>query len=413
MIHVFTSAAVNYLPKVCLLVDSIKKFHPELKVHLALPDIKPAWLHADLISVDSIITINDLDIPGIKSSWIFKHTLIELSTAIKPFVVKKLFSNTGCKGVIYFDPDIVLFSRLDDLINFLDKFSILLTPHQTIPEDNFEAILDNEICSLKYGVYNLGFIAIKNDTIGNRFVDWWSDRLYHFCKEGLNDGLWTDQKWINLVPAFFDGVKILRSSRFNVAAWNITTRKMEGSIESGIRINGEPLGFYHFSGWDSGAHVIMAMKYARKNESLIELIQWYKKNIDKNSNFPKSEWGYAYFDNGEKITSEHRLIYRMRTDLQDAYPNPFNVVVNGNCYYNWYKWRAHIEHPEIVSKGVISPNISSRYNHNWSLIVKKVKMSLMDYRYGVRLLLRLFNIVKKKGIEGVISRLRGGMNDQI
>jgi len=35
-LHVFTSAAVNYLPKVRILCHSIRRYHPEAVIHLAL-----------------------------------------------------------------------------------------------------------------------------------------------------------------------------------------------------------------------------------------------------------------------------------------------------------------------------------------------------------------------------------------
>ena len=40
-IHVFTSAACNYIPKVRVLINSIKKWHPEWVIHLALSDKLP------------------------------------------------------------------------------------------------------------------------------------------------------------------------------------------------------------------------------------------------------------------------------------------------------------------------------------------------------------------------------------
>ncbi len=44
MIHVFTSAATNYLAKVRLLCRSIKEFYPEVTVHVALADEVSSWL---------------------------------------------------------------------------------------------------------------------------------------------------------------------------------------------------------------------------------------------------------------------------------------------------------------------------------------------------------------------------------
>ena len=79
------------------------------------------------------------------------------------------------------DPDIAVFAPLDAIDALLERHSIVLTPHQTEPESSRSAILDNEVSSLKHGVFNLGFIAVSNSEQGLRFVDWWSDRLRDFC----------------------------------------------------------------------------------------------------------------------------------------------------------------------------------------------------------------------------------------
>jgi hypothetical protein len=136
-------------------------------------------------------------------------------------------------------------------------------PAPDTPEASYDAIVDNEIGSLKWGVFNLGFHRRAQHRRGRRFLDWWSDRTYQFCRADVAGGLFTDQKWLNLAPIFFDGVAIIRSSRHNVATWNLTTRRMTGSMADGYRVDGEPLGFYHFTGFDSGAHGIMAGRMLR------------------------------------------------------------------------------------------------------------------------------------------------------
>jgi hypothetical protein len=43
-LHVFTCAAVNYLPKVRILCRSLRRHHPEAVIHIALADDRPVWL---------------------------------------------------------------------------------------------------------------------------------------------------------------------------------------------------------------------------------------------------------------------------------------------------------------------------------------------------------------------------------
>jgi len=407
-IHVFTSAAINYLPKVRLLCASIKRYHPEFVVHLALADEVPNWLSPDGEPFHSVVRLEELGIDNLRS-WIFRHSLVELCTAIKPFVIRYLFETFNCVVVFYFDPDIVLFSRIDDLLDEFSRGSILLTPHQTIPEKTLEAILDNEVCSLRHGVYNLGFIGVKNDRNGRAFVDWWCERLYHLCSAERERGFWVDQKWVDLAPALFEGVRIVRCPRFNVAPWNITTRKVGGSWADGFTVDGMPLGFYHFTGFDSGDHEIMANKYGGDNPAVMGLVRWYRESIASDERASKTPWAFSTFENGEPITREHRLIYRLRKDLQDAYPNPFKVVEDGQCYYNWFRWRAAIEHPDLLRQAHCSDDgsipIGQRGKPSWSKIYRYIRGAAMNRRYAVQLLSRAVAILRTEGFAGLKKRL--------
>lgn len=348
-IHAFTSAGVNYLPKVRLLSKSLKEHHPEIVLHLALADKVPGWLDVQEEPFDNLIPLESLAIPN-RTCWVFTHTIMELCTAIKPFVLRELLDLKDCEQVFYFDPDVVLFSRIDELVETLRTASVVLTPHLTAPESTVEAILDNEICSLRHGVYNLGFLGVRNSEEGRRFATWWADRVYSFCPETLDEGLFTDQKWVDFVPIFFEGVRVVKSSRFNVAPWNITTRKLEGNFDKGFTVDGEPLAFYHFTGFDSGDHKVMAKKNAGDNPAVASLIAWYEKQnaAYRDEQIQSAPWAYATFENGEPITRTHRLIYRMRKDLQEAFPNPFEVKPGKGSYYDWFRGQAVREHPELV-----------------------------------------------------------------
>jgi len=351
-VHVFTSAALNYLPKVRTLFSSLRRHHPEWKLHLLLADelsnaapaqesepSRPEARHLDLSQepFDAVVTLQDLAIPDWQG-WSFCHTITELATAIKPFMLRCLLAaaEEGDK-VLYLDPDIAVFSRLDDISAALDKASIVLTPHQVQEEGGLAAIIDNEICSLKHGIYNLGFIGVRKSSEGDRFAAWWSKRCYFFCRDDIANSLFTDQRWIDLVPALFSEVSILRNSRFNLATWNITTRELSQTDQGEFRVDGQPLGFYHFTGFDSGAHRIMAAKNGKNNPVLEQVICWYEKQLSLHNQGSSTlpAWAYATFSNGEPILKEQRILYRFRVDLQKAFPNPYDA----DGYQKWWQHR--------------------------------------------------------------------------
>jgi len=343
-VHAYTSITSNYLPKARVLAESVKRTDPNVQFHLVLSDVPPVGFDLAAEPFDNLITIEQLvteDFAG----WVFKHSVVELCTAVKGAAMVHLFEHVGAEQVFYFDPDIVVFGRLDELQSELAQANLVLTPHLTDPESTDRGILDNEVSSLRHGIYNLGFIGVRNTAEGRRFADWWALRLSRYCHDNLPMGIFTDQKWVDLAPAFFDGVRVLRSPGFNVATWNISNRLATGSLDGGVLINGEPLGFYHFSGFDSGDQITMLERYGAKSPVLYELRQWYIDSCEENGqsalgNLPSR---YATFSNGDAISEGYRLLYRSRVDLQMAFPNPY-LVSGPDCYKAWYD--AHpVEHP--------------------------------------------------------------------
>ena len=216
------------------------------------------------------------------------------------------------------------------------------------PETTLEAIWDNEISSLQHGAFNLGFLGVSNGPEGNRFVDWWSHRLIHFCRDDRSRGLFTDQKWVDLALGFFENVSILRSPRFNVAPWNLSQRNISGTFDIGFRVEGEPLGFYHFTGFDSGAHDQMVQKYAGDNESVRMLVEWYARRTKALSGDKDPGWALGFFEDGTPIEPIHRRIYRDREDLVAAFPDPFKLENVEMSYLDWFRNRAHLEYPELL-----------------------------------------------------------------
>ncbi|GAB6195013.1 hypothetical protein [Lysobacter xanthus] len=345
----YTSAALNYLPKVRKLCASIRRYHPEFEIVLALADEPHADVDFSAEPIDRVVALGDLDIPD-RRRWTYFHAIVELATAIKPFVLVEMLARPDVDRVLYFDPDMVLFSRLDDMLEQLDRGDVALTPHLTVPETSLESVRDNEIAALKHGIYNLGFLGVRDTAEGRRFARWWADRIYHFCVADIPGGLFTDQRWIDLAPAFFDGVQILKSPRFNVATWNLTQRALAGDLASGFTVDGQPLGFYHFTGFDSGAHRAMAAKNAGGNASVEALVGWYEQatRFDGEDPVARVPWAFGTYADGSAIPTTHRRLYRARPDLQQAFPEPF--AAGPGTLQQWMTLQGPLEYPEMFAQ---------------------------------------------------------------
>ena len=338
MIYVYTSSAWNYLPKAQLLAHSVKKHIPQATMILGLADRFVEDLDYKKYGFDEIIPLSEelCPVPNYLG-WVFSHPIVELSTAIKPFILCRLLERPDCEAVLYFDPDMVLFSPMDDMLKEFENASILMTPHVTIPETGYQAIIDNELGALKWGVYNFGYYGIKNSPEGRRYAAWWRDRVGEWCYDDIPNGVFTDQKWNDIVPGMFREVKILRSPRFNVATWNTTQREFVGNFKDGFTVNGEPLGFYHFTGFDSGNHRIMLQR--AKNPAVQgKLVEWYERKLDEVKNDPLCQlpWAFMNYSDGEKIPLKHREYFRKDKGVMAYFKDPFDVTTTENHYRNWY-----------------------------------------------------------------------------
>lgn len=348
--HFYTSININYLPKARVLAKSIRKWIPDARFSLVFSDAWPEELPFSEEPFDDLIPVEELGIPVENLNfWIYEHTVVELCTAVKGQALVK-FLEEGSDKVVYLDPDIVVYDTLEGIDALLDTYDVLLTPHQTHPETDMNDIIHNEICSLQHGAYNFGFYAVKRSENGLRFARWWRDRLVHFCYDDIPEGIFTDQKWGDIVPAMFDGVFILREPGYNVSTWNLSNRSVTREPEGRILVNGQPLQFYHFSGFDSGAQAEMLEMYGRGNPVLYQMREWYisRQNEEGQETLGKARSVYNYYDNGEKIEKEERRLLRKRGDLVQYFggTNPFRVRQE-RSYYEWYRTEGKNEMTEL------------------------------------------------------------------
>jgi len=337
--HLFTSITSNYLPKARVLAHSVKRLHPDAVFHLVLSDQRPSEPPSQIGPFDTILTLEDLPIPN-RRAWAFKHTVVELCTAVKGPAAQEIMHRYNPDHIYYLDPDIVVLSSLDGLEELLDQHSILLTPHVTEPaEDTLQAIIDGEICVLKHGIYNLGFLGVRPSLEGQRFLKWWTHRLLHFCYADIPEGLFTAQRWVDLAPVYFPDLGIVRDPQYNVATWNVNRRKATGTAPYGILVENRPLCFFHFSGVDSGAQEFMLHRYGSNSPVLWDLRRWYLAECERMGQVREGNHPcfYDYYDDGTPVGKEERRLYRSRPDVEAAFPDPYATEDLARSFRHWYQ----------------------------------------------------------------------------
>jgi len=239
---VFTIVSANYIALAATLMQSVRDHNPGTARFIVLVDAMQDFPKLDLAA--ELLPAGACGIAGFGNMALW-YDVMELNTAVKPSVFLHLFGR-GFGQVAYLDPDILVKAPLQPVWNGLDGHSCVLTPHHLQPLQDGRH--PNDLAIMKSGVYNLGFLGLRNDEDAVRLARWWADRLLTGCRVDLPGHMFTDQRWMDLAPAFVPRTLILRHPGCNLAYWNLPHREVRGSAAAGFTVDGQPLVFAHFSG---------------------------------------------------------------------------------------------------------------------------------------------------------------------
>ncbi|MGZ8291403.1 MAG: glycosyltransferase [Telluria sp.] len=324
---IVTIVSNNYLHYARTLMQSVARQHPEADRFCVIvdTDMAPA---AQVAAEFTALPLSALNLP-FGDEFTFQYTILELNTAVKPWALEHLLDQ-GYSEVLYIDPDIYLYRPLDEVMAPLaEGASIVLTPHLLAPYDDDRNPTERSIRVA--GTYNLGFCAIGEQPATRSFLRWWQGKLARDCVVDVSNGIFVDQSWIDLVPGMFDNVRILRHPGYNVAYWNLSQR---GFIQDGadIRVNGEPLAFFHYSGIDPQNPQPVSKHQDRHTLDTVgtvvrELFLDYCRRVVANGQetYRKLPYGYASFSDGSPVPNHVRAQFRVSPGLRKVtHGKPFD-----------------------------------------------------------------------------------------
>ncbi len=140
--------------------------------------------------------------------------------------------------VVYVDADLFFYSSPSPVESELGNGSILIYPHR------FPWWLRGQT---RFGYFNVGYLAFRNDPRARRCLTWWRDRCVEWCFDRLEGERFADQKYLDQWPALFEGVVVGRHWGAGLAPWNLGAAKLD--VQNGhVLVHGDPLVFYHFHG---------------------------------------------------------------------------------------------------------------------------------------------------------------------
>ena len=364
-----TICSINYIAKALVLFDSYRKQHPEHDFYVVIVDRKKSDFTINRDGL-SMIWAEDLLIPNFHQAA-FSFDVIEFNTNVKPTALKMLLKKYD--AVAYLDPDIEVFAPLSPVFEGLENASIVLTPHCNTP------ILDgckpDDLEFLKFGTFNLGFVAVSKCDEAFAFLDWWSARCLEHGFYEPQVGLAVDQKWVSLAPSYFTNLKILHDVGLNLAFWNLHERHLSYENQEWL-VNGDvPLRFIHFSSFNASKPEIIAQKQdrfavgSRPDFEVVAKKYAEKLILAESEKYSSHKYGFDYFDDGTYITPALRRFYSvLRPERFSGIKNPFEA--NGPV-------KSFAEKNGLLVKG----NIPAK-RHNFH--------DMKSYGFQIRLILKMF-----------------------
>lgn len=307
----------------------MKISNPEIDFFVLVVDRKDQNFESK-IGFDRIIWVEDLGIPNFYHLAL-KFDILELNTDVKPFVLQHLADRY--EFVFYLDPDIYVYGSLQELVARLEGKTAIITPHAVSPIDDDKK--PSEIDFMRAGIYNLGFFGARSCPESMRLLDWWGRRCVEFGYNDSRQGLFVDQKFVDLVPSFFDGVVIERSPVYNVAYWNLHERHIDARDSAHPIVNNQPLVFFHFSGLSVDSPTeprLEVSKYQNRSDfsnrpDIKSLFEQYREKLIAHGHrdLRTLAYSFGYFSNGERINAASRRLFGLIASRFDSSTNPFDA----------------------------------------------------------------------------------------
>ena len=237
-----TIVAKHRLADARVLARSFAAHHPEIPFFAVLADeagLDPGGEPFETIPLAA------LGIPDLRA-FCFRYDAREVSFAATPFAIGHLLDR-GFGRVLFFKQEGLVLGSHAPVLAALERDAAVLTPHLLEPITGAA-----ELQILLSGVFNGGLVGVADRPAGRAFLSWWARRQLRHCVHDVAAGLHYEQRWLDLAPSLFDGVRILRDPAFNVGHWNLAERRVEVRGEH-VLARGRPCALFRFSGYDPAA----------------------------------------------------------------------------------------------------------------------------------------------------------------
>ena len=332
-----TIIARNYLAHARVLYRSFRQFHPEAPFSVLVFDAPRGTVKEPF----DVFALQDIGLPpGEETLMPVVYNVTELATALKPWFFRHLLTRQKME-LLYFDPDIEIFSSVEPIAERASQHCLVMTPHTTRPMSR-NGVKPNETDILSTGAYNLGFLGLNSAC--DEFLDWWSERLRREATIDPANMRFTDQRWMDFAPGYFDTF-ILKDETCNVAYWNADSRPLTWTGER-YEVRGQPLCFFHFSGFKPQVPFLLSTHQGTNPRTRLSLYpglrrlcheyatRLYAAGYEKVQKIP---YGFNTTAEGLKLTESVLIAYReaLKKHEERGTPAPPSPFVRSGEFIEW------------------------------------------------------------------------------
>jgi len=237
-----TIVTKDYIPWALSLRDSLVIWEPNVIIETLVVDDESEYIR-DFNSLKNInfYSLSELQSESKEFRSHDKSDLSKLRWLTKSSFLLYLYRISHYNKIIYIDGDIHFYNDHTFLWDELTDNRLLLTPHwiSIKPSDDIFLIHNS-------GLYNAGFLGTTRDSI--EIIEWWK-KICEFKCVSHPKYFNYDQGYLDVIPVYFEGVKVLKHKGCNVAYWN--SNHLSRYVKDGVGYVGDgvsefPIVFYHF-----------------------------------------------------------------------------------------------------------------------------------------------------------------------
>jgi hypothetical protein len=236
--HLCTIFNKDYLVRGLALYISLKKYMSGLHFWiLCADDLSYNFMKKINLENTTIFHLKNLEDKKLYKAKETRKTYEYCWTLKAPFIQFILKNNYNINSVLYCDSDLFFFTDARKIYKEWGNASIFISKLWMNPRSE-----------KAFGSFSAGLIGFKRDRTAFKCLRWWKIQCIRWCYNKIEEGRWSDQKYLDCWPKMFENVKITENKGINLGPWDIKRVDITKNKNS-IFCNNHELIVYHFSGF--------------------------------------------------------------------------------------------------------------------------------------------------------------------